>query len=109
MEKIMMKKILSVIAITIMLSGCIHKMNIEQGNVITPEMVSQLHTGMTEEQVKNIMGTPMLLNTFDDNRIDYVYTYKPAYGKLVEKNITLTFRNHRLQQIGGNKYSQYMR
>ncbi len=91
------------------LSGCIHKMDIEQGNVITPEMVGQLHKGMSEEQVKAVMGTPMLLNTFDDNRIDYVYTYKPAYGKLTKKNITLTFRNHRLQDIGGNMYSQYMR
>lgn len=84
-------------------------MDIEQGNVITPEMVAKLHTGMSEEQVKSIMGTPMLLNTFDDNRIDYVYTYKPAHDTMTEKNITLIFRNHRLQSIGGNMYSQYMR
>jgi len=104
-----MKKIFLMLISVFVLAACVHKMNIEQGNVITPEMVNKLHTGMTEEQVKNVMGTPMLLNTFDDNRIDYVYTYKPAYGKLTEKNITLTFRNHRLQQIGGNMYSQYMR
>ena len=104
-----MKKILSIFITVIVLSGCVHKMDIEQGNVITPEMVSKLHNGMSEEQVKSIMGTPMLLNTFDDNRIDYVYTLKPAYGKLTEKNITLIFRNHRLQEIGGNMYSQYMR
>ncbi len=103
-----MKKILLILMV-FALSSCIHKMDIEQGNVITPEMVSKLHTGMTEEQVKNIMGTPMLLNTFDDNRIDYVYTFKPAYGQTTEKNVTLTFRNHRLQQIGGNMYSLYMK
>lgn len=104
-----MKKIFLMLMSLFVLSACVHKMDIEQGNVITPEMVSKLHTGMTEEQVKSVMGTPMLLNTFDDNRIDYVYTYKPAYGKFVEKNITLIFRNHRLQQISGNMYSQYMR
>ncbi len=105
----MMKKILSLLAALLMLSGCIHKMDIEQGNIITPEMVAKLHTGMTEEQVKNIMGSPMLVNTFDDNRIDYVYTYKPAHGSITEKSMTLTFRNRRLQQMGGNMYSQYMR
>jgi outer membrane protein assembly factor BamE len=104
-----MKKIFLMLMSVFALSACVHKMDIEQGNIITPEMVSQLHVGMTEEQVKNVMGTPTLLNTFDDNRIDYVYTSKPAYGKFVEKNITLIFRNHRLQEIGGNMYSQYMR
>lgn len=90
------------------LSSCIKKMDIEQGNVITPEMTNRLHTGMTEQQVKSIMGTPMLLNTFNDNRIDYVYTFKPGHGKMTEKYITLIFRNHRLQKISGNLYSQYM-
>ena len=106
-----MKKILlpGIFACIFALSGCIHKMDIEQGNVITPEMVANLHTGMSEEQVKNLMGTPMLSNTFDNNRIDYVYTYKPAHGKMTENNITLIFHNHRLQQISGNMYSQYMK
>ncbi len=108
-RKIEMKKILLIVTTILVLSGCVHKMDIEQGNVITPEMVAKLHTGMTEEQVKNVMGTPMLLNTFDDNRIDYVYTLKPAYGKTTEKTVTLIFRNRRLQQIGGNMYSQYMK
>jgi len=92
-----MKKTLFAMITIAALSGCVHKMDIEQGNIITPEMVNKLHTGMTEEQVKNIMGTPMLLNTFDNNRIDYVYTYRPAYDKTTEKNVTLIFRNHRLQ------------
>lgn len=102
-----MKKILLFLSVTstFILSGCIHKMDIEQGNVITPEMVSKLHTGMSDEQVKNIMGTPMLLDTFDDNRIDYVYTYKPAHGNMTEKNITLIFRNHRLREISGSMSS----
>jgi len=104
-----MKKLFLSLALLAALSGCIHKMDIEQGNIITPEMVSKLHTGMTEDQVQAIMGTPMLLNTFNDNRIDYVYTFKPARGKLTEKHITLIFRNHRLQEIGGNMYSVYMR
>jgi outer membrane protein assembly factor BamE len=103
-----MKKIVSVLAIIFVLSACVHKTDIEQGNVFTPEMANKLHTGMSEEQVKNIMGSPVLLNTFNDSRVDYVYAYRPGYGKVKEKYITLTFRGHRLDKINGNMYSQYI-
>lgn len=99
-----------IVLLGLMLSGCmiVHKMDIEQGNVYTPEMVSQLHVGMTKKEVTEIMGTPMLMNTFDDNRVDYVYTYQPGGEKRVEKSFTLVFKHDRLQAIEGNKYSQYV-
>lgn len=97
-----MKKLTALLSLTLSLTACVHKMDIEQGNIITPAMVSKLHTGMSEDQVKAVMGTPMLLNTFDDSRIDYVYTMQPAYGQRTEKKVTLVFRNHRLQSIDKN-------
>lgn len=81
------------------LTGCVHKMDIEQGNIITPEQVSKLHTGMTEAQVKAIMGVPVLTNTFTEQQMDYVYTYKAGYGPLNEKYVTLIFNHQRLQEI----------
>src|SRR5947207_97558 len=104
-----MKKIFLLFVMIFTLSACVHKMDIEQGNIITQDMVNRLHTGMSEDQVKEIMGTPTLMNTFNDDRIDYVYTFKPGYGKPSEKQMTLIFKNHRLQNITGNMYSQYMR
>ncbi|MBV8802867.1 MAG: outer membrane protein assembly factor BamE [Gammaproteobacteria bacterium] len=104
-----MQKIIILCAVLISLTGCIRKMNIEQGNVLTPQLVSQLHIGMTETQVKEVLGTPVLLNTFNDNRVDYVYTMKPGHGPMEEKYITLTFKNNRLKNIGGNMYSTYIR
>jgi outer membrane protein assembly factor BamE len=74
-------------------------MDIEQGNIITPDMTQRLHTGMTEYQVKKVMGTPVLVNTFSDNRMDYVYTFKPGRGKMTEKQITLVFRGGILREI----------
>lgn len=81
------------LSIGCLLTGCnwIHKMDIEQGNVYTPEMVSKLHPGMTKAQVKDIMGIPTLLNTFNDNRVDYVYTNKPGGGKMTMKRVSLFF------------------
>lgn len=88
--------------VVLALTGCIRKISIEQGNVMTPEMTNQLHTGMSEEEVKNVMGSPMLMNTFNDNRVDYVYTFKPGNGTMTEKKMTLRFEHGILKNISGN-------
>jgi len=104
-----MKKIVGALIMMCALSGCVHKMDIEQGNIVTQDMVNRIHTGMTMEQVKNIMGSPVLLNTFADNRVDYVYTFNPGYGNMAERYVTLTFSHGRVSNIGGNMYSQVMK
>jgi outer membrane protein assembly factor BamE len=65
--------------------------------------------GMTEAQVKEIMGSPVLINVFDPNREDYVYTFKPGYGDITEKYITFIFSGGILREIKGNMYSQFIR
>ena len=52
----------------------VHKIIIQQGNIINQEMIDQLKPGMTKSQVVYIMGEPILKNTFDENRWDYMYT-----------------------------------
>ncbi len=97
-----MQRFLTVILLGLTLAGCnfVHKMDIEQGNVYNPEMVSRLHTGMTKAQVQNIMGAPVLLKTFNENRVDYVYTFKTGNQSMTEKKVTLTFdKNGILQTI----------
>jgi outer membrane protein assembly factor BamE len=89
------------IVIVAALSGCVRKIPIEQGNVITPEMVSELHNGMSRGEVEHVMGTPMVMNTFRENRMDYVYTYKPGRGVQTEKRVTLVFENDRVVSING--------
>ena len=52
----------------------LYKITVQQGNVITQEMVDQLKPGMTRSQVAFIMGEPILRNTFNEKRWDYLYT-----------------------------------
>ena len=108
-----MKKTLSILTCALLLPSCamipVHKKDIQQGNVFTTEMTSRLHPGMSEAQVREIMGTPVLLNTFKDNRTDYVYTYQPGGGKMSEKYITLIFNNGILREMKGDMYSQYIK
>src|SRR5687768_15659721 len=99
-----MMRVWAVLIILILtLAGCsylrVQKMDIEQGNVMTEDMISRLRPGMTEKQVKEIMGAPVLKNTFNDDRMDYVYTFKPSYGTETAKRVTLMLQHGRLKEI----------
>jgi len=100
-----MKKIISLVLIGFILSGCslfrIHKRDIAQGNIITQGEVSRLHIGMTPLQVKEIMGNPVLVNIFSNERLEYVYTFQPGYGNRVEKRLICLFQYGRLREILG--------
>lgn len=99
-----MQKNLAILILTAFLSSCawVHKNDIEQGNVFSPAMVDQLHTGMTPAQVKAVMGSPMLLNTFADDRITYVYSFKPGGQRMSEQYVILTFHHGHLASIEKN-------
>ena len=53
-----------------------YKIDIQQGNVLTQEMVSQLRPGLTKDQVRFILGTPILTDMFHASRWDYVYRFQ---------------------------------
>ena len=54
----------------------VYRLSVQQGNVITQEMIDGLKPGMTREQVAFVMGQPVIRNPFDDSRWDYVYTLR---------------------------------
>lgn len=81
-----------------------YKINIQQGNVLTQEMVSQLRPGQTREQVRFILGTPMLMDIFHQERWDYVYSFRNGRTGAVEtRRFSVYFdKNNRLVRVGGD-------
>lgn len=76
-----------------------HTTEVRQGNLITAEMREKIQLGMTAEQVRAVLGTPLVNDPFHANRWDYVYRLQQA-GKLVEQHrLTLHFANDRLLRI----------
>lgn len=76
-----------------------YKMDIRQGNYLTAEMRSQIKPGMTKQQVKYVLGTPMINDVFHGNRWDYVYRLA-RQGEVVEtQNLTLYFEGDNLARI----------
>jgi outer membrane protein assembly factor BamE len=57
-------------------SGCVYRLNIAQGNLIEQEDLDQVELGMTRNQVRFLLGTPMIDDPFHVNRWDYVYFLK---------------------------------
>jgi len=71
----------------------VHKVDIPQGNFIEQDQINQLRPGMNKQQVRFIMGTPMLDDSFHANRWDYIYRFKPGYGEIDAKQATLYFND----------------
>lgn len=71
--------------------GFPYRADVQQGNWITTEQVSQLEPGMSRAQVRFILGTPMLQDALHANRWDYTYYNKPGYGKEELRQFTVWF------------------
>tara|TARA_A100001037_G_C15134555_1_gene630398 strand:+ start:2458 stop:2814 length:357 start_codon:yes stop_codon:yes gene_type:complete len=80
----------------------VHKITVQQGNVITQEMVDQLKPGMSKTQVAYIMGEPIFRNTFDDSRWDYIYTVVMPGTFENEMRLSLRFKDGKLDHFIGN-------
>ncbi len=80
-----------------------YKIDIQQGNVLTQEMVAQLKPGQTREQVRFLLGTPMVTDIFHQQRWDYVYRYQSGQtGELESRRFAVFFdAEGRLERVGG--------
>lgn len=99
-------------ALLILLSGCEsvrnwvpplmqpYRPDVSQGNIVTQEMVDQLATGMTRDQVKFLLGTPLVQSVFHENRWDYVYHLKRGKGSEKQtRRLTIYFKDERLSHF----------
>lgn len=103
------------ILLSMLLSSCggasgpfsLYKMDIRQGNFVTAEMREKLKLGMSRQQVRYVLGTPMVSDAFHGNRWDYVYLLEHR-GKLVEQqHLALYFDGDKLTGIDdGGKPAQ---
>jgi outer membrane protein assembly factor BamE len=88
-----------------LLSGCnselltIYKIDVQQGNAVEVEKVEQLTIGMTKEQVKFLLGSPMLTDIFHPERWDYVYFLIPGYGEQERRHVSIIFSGDKIIEI----------
>lgn len=92
-------------ALALLLGACsltTYKMDIQQGNVVTQEMVSKLRSGMTRSQVRFVMGTPLVSDPFHAERWDYFYEFIKGGKPKDRRRLTLIFDKDQLQKVLGD-------
>lgn len=80
----------------------VYRIDIEQGNMIDQAMVDQLRPNMTKRQVLYIMGSPMLTDTFHEQRWDYLHSDQPGGEDRMQKRISLYFNGDNLAGVQGD-------
>lgn len=78
------------------------KIDVRQGNYVSQEMVAQLKAGQTKDQVRFILGTPLIVDAFHADRWDYVYRFKPGGGEPEQRKLTVYFQENRLVRVTGD-------
>ncbi|EDM67562.1 small protein A [Moritella sp. PE36] len=90
------------------LSGCsilekmVYKIDIPQGNYVEDRQVDKLRVDMTKEQVTFVLGSPMLVDSFDHDMWNYLYHFKTGRGEVTTKQLVLTFAGDNLKTVVGD-------
>ena len=78
----------------------VHKITVQQGNVITQDMIDQLKPGMTRSQVRFLLGTPVVEDPFHHDRWDYIYYFRKGRGKRADRRwLIVYFQNDTVMEI----------
>ena len=79
-----------------------YRIDIQQGNFISQEMVAQLKPGMSKEQVRLALGTPLLIDIFHADRWDYLYWRERPGAKRESRKLTVFFEDGKLTRLDGD-------
>lgn len=91
------------------MSGCstlkfpfAYQLVVQQGNYVEQDMINKLEVGMTRRQVKFVMGSPLIEDTFNADRWDYFYTVKRGEEQFTRKLFTVYFEGDNLVRWDGD-------
>ena len=79
-----------------------YHLDVQQGNVVTSKMMLQLKPGMTKSQVRYVMGTPLLQDSFHQDRWDYLYQMNKGGEVIERRRVILEFKNDGLASVRGD-------
>jgi len=101
-------RLAAALALALVLSACgtwiqPYRSEVQQGNFVSREMLAMLKTGMTRDQVRFTLGSPMVQPLFRADQWHYVFYQRKTSGQLVERQLTLTFENDRLARWTGDE------
>lgn len=102
--------LICLLSISLFSTGCswikfpgVHKVDIQQGNIVDQEMIDKLRPGMTKSQVRFVLGTPLVVDTFNQSRWDYFYSRVKSNGEKSQEQVTIFFdADDKLERMTGD-------
>ncbi len=90
------------IAALLVLCGCTYfRLPILQGNIVDVKKAEQVQIGMTQTEVSDLLGTPLVQDSFSSNRWDYVVYYRDPKAKEVQRTLSIYFNDGKVSRING--------
>jgi outer membrane protein assembly factor BamE len=90
-------RILTILLSFIFISACsipkVYKLTVQQGNIVTQDMLDELKEGMTKRQVAYVMGTPLIRSPYQQDRWDYLYTLERRDKVVKDYQVTVFFKD----------------
>jgi len=81
-------------------AGCVYRINIQQGNFLDQAAVEQVKAGMTRSQVRYLLGTPMVADSFNKERWDYIYYLKKGRSRHIDsRRVTVYFDGDKVASL----------
>jgi len=88
------------VLIALLATGCVYRMDVQQGNLLDVEQVDQVEVGMTRSQVRFLLGTPMVIDSFDADRWDYVYSLRRGNSReITRRHLVVWFDGDKVMRV----------
>jgi outer membrane protein assembly factor BamE len=96
----MLQRLTLALTMSLLASACVYRINIQQGNFLDQAAVEQVKAGMTRSQVRYLLGTPMVADTFNKERWDYIYYLKKGRTRHVDsRRVTVYFDGEKVAKL----------
>jgi outer membrane protein assembly factor BamE len=94
------QRVLVGMAVAALAAGCVYRINIQQGNFLDQTAVDQVKPGMTRSQIRYLLGTPMVADSFNKERWDYIYYLKKGRSRHVDsRRVTVYFDGDKVAKL----------
>ncbi len=98
--RVALPSLLLCLSVALATGGCVYRVNISQGNYLEAKAIDQVTVGMTRSQVRYLLGTPMIADSFHPDRWDYLYFFKLGKTRKVERRlVTVYFAEEKVARV----------
>jgi outer membrane protein assembly factor BamE len=87
-------------AATLLVSACVYRIDVQQGNLLEETDIEAVQIGMTRSQVRFLLGTPVVQDTFHQDRWDYIYYFRKGRSRYADRSwLIVHFDGDRVRQV----------